>query len=138
MNIFHFGGDEVPHGAWLGSPACHEYLGYDNLTSDDADELMTEFVVRVGEMVHTKGLNFAGWEDGLMLGITEPFDREEFQHDKVYGYTWNNIWEWGGGSRAYVLANNDFNVSVKYLSAAEINAFKVWLSGGKIIWRFLT
>ena len=77
MNIFHFGGDEVPHGAWLGSPACHEYLGHNNLTSDDADELMTEFVVRVGEMVHAKGLNFAGWEDGLMLGITEPFDRKE-------------------------------------------------------------
>ena len=67
--------------------------------------------VRVGQLVHDEGLDFAGWEDGLMIDISEAFDRSEFLSDHVYGYTWNNIWEWGGGSRAYVLANNDYDVS---------------------------
>ena len=108
--MFHFGGDEVPHGSWEGSPLCEAYLGHP-VTPDDAKALMTEFVVRVGHLVSDAQLDFGGWEDGLMSGITEPFDRDLFGSENVYGYTWNNIWEWGGGSRAYVLANNDYNVS---------------------------
>ena len=113
--MFHFGGDEVPHGAWLNSPQCAQYLGKDNITSSDAAMLMTEFVVRVGELVHTAGLDLGGWEDGLMDSILESYNRADFQQDNVYAYAWNNIWEWGGGSRAYVLANSGYNVSYEVI-----------------------
>ncbi len=37
LTYFHFGGDEVPHTAWLGSPVCQRlmqeegYTGYDDI-----------------------------------------------------------------------------------------------------------
>ena len=102
LEIFHFGGDEVPHGAWENSPACGN--------SKTPAELMEDFIYEVAELVNQEGLNLGGWEDGLMKDLTNTYDRARMPNAEVYGYAWNNIWEWGGGSRAYALANSDFKV----------------------------
>ena len=107
LKIFHFGGDEVPHGAWQDSPACTGDL--------TPEERMEEFIYRVAEIVNDEGLDLAGWEDGLMRSISDPYDRSRMPNPNVYGYAWNNIWEWGGGIRAYALANADYKVSSKTL-----------------------
>ena len=104
LKVFHFGGDEVPHGAWVNSPACT-----DNLTPE---ERMENFIYAVAEIVNDEGLDLAGWEDGLMKDEENAYDRSKMPNAQVYGYTWNNIWEWGGGPRAYILANNDFRVNI--------------------------
>ena len=44
LKIFHFGGDEIPHGAWEGSPICEDYLGHP-VSPEDATALKQEFVV---------------------------------------------------------------------------------------------
>ena len=36
--------------------------------------------------------------------------RSEFPNEEVLAYSWNNVWEWGSGSQAYILANADFKV----------------------------
>ena len=64
----------------------------------------------MARIVKNEGLGLAGWEDGLMLNTTSPYPRDSIANPDVYAYAWNNIWEWGGGSRAYVLANHDYKV----------------------------
>ena len=64
----------------------------------------------MSEIVANEGLVLAGWEDGVMWNASMPYSRSALPNHEVYAYAWNNIWEWGGGSRAYVLANNDYKV----------------------------
>lgn len=33
------------------------------------------------------------------------YDCSLLRNSRVYGYVWNNIWEWGGGKRVYELVN---------------------------------
>ena len=40
-----------------------------------------------------------------------PIDIEELLVDNVYAYFWNNVWEWGNGERAYLMANAGYKVS---------------------------
>ena len=68
---------------------------------------------QVARIVQGEGLGLGGWEDGLMLNSSSPYPRESLTNPEVIGYAWNNIWEWGGGSRAYTLANHDYKVRVK-------------------------
>lgn len=107
LKIFNFGGDEVPATAWLKSPACTA------LGMTERKQIKTHFVKRVAELVAEKKMDLAAWEDGVMSdGATNlPYDKEEFDTDTIYAYPWNNIWEWGSGSRAYKLANAGYKVS---------------------------
>ena len=53
-----------------------------------------------------------GWEDGFMHkdeGGTEPYNVDKLPPN-VTAYAWNNVWEWGTGHRAYVLANKGYRV----------------------------
>jgi hexosaminidase len=108
LMTFNFGGDEVPNGAWVNSTSC---MGSDNST----DEMKLEFVLRVAQIVNDVGLDLAGWEDGFTKhedGKVVPIDVDSLLVDNVYGYFWNNVWEWGNGERAYVMANGGYKVRV--------------------------
>ncbi|MGP9799805.1 family 20 glycosylhydrolase [Rheinheimera sp. NSM] len=110
LNTFHMGGDEVAAGSWLGSPACQQlFATADNGIAGVAD-LKPWFVSRVAEITHRRGLNLAGWEDGLMYDQQNTFNRNQFANDKVIANAWDNIWEWGVADRAYRLANNGYQV----------------------------
>ncbi|XP_068706342.1 beta-hexosaminidase-like isoform X2 [Montipora foliosa] len=113
LTIFHFGGDEVAHGAWINSTACGNLirrLGLDHSDENVADMLKDHFVQRVASITSNYSLQLAGWEDGLMDVNSVPYDRSLLRNSRVYGYAWNNIWEWGGGKRAYELANAGYQV----------------------------
>ena len=115
LTIFHFGGDEVAHGAWINSIACSKLvqrLGLGSSGGKIADELKDYFVQRVANITSNYSLELAGWEDGLMDVNNVPYNRKLLRNTKVYGYAWNNIWEWGGGKRAYELANAGYQVQV--------------------------
>ena len=105
LKVFHFGGDEVANGAWMESPACT------GLSLNDRQVLKQRFVQELSVIVHEEGLDLAGWEDGFMSEGNTPFNRTMFPNQNVFGYAWQNIWEWGGGSRAYELANNGYKVN---------------------------
>ena len=114
LTTYHFGGDEVAHGAWTNSTSCKQLareLGSNFYSIDMEDQLKEYFAQRVANITANYSLELASWEDGLMDGNNDAFDRRSLRNSRVYGYTWNNVWEWGAGKRAYELANAGYQVS---------------------------
>ena len=110
LKVYHFGGDEVPDGAWMKSPLCS---GKGNST----EVLKEAFVAKLADIVGKAGLDLAGWEDGFSKhkdSKVVPMDLADIPVTNVYGYFWDNIWEWGKGDRAYVSANAGYKVILFY------------------------
>lgn len=66
LTLFHFGGDEVPLGVWVDSPACQNMT--QNLTENGAlvrQFLMKHFVRKLSKIAHKHGVNIAGWSDAF-------------------------------------------------------------------------
>ncbi|XP_033725870.1 uncharacterized protein LOC117315681 [Pecten maximus] len=109
LRMFHFGGDEVAGGAWVNSSACKTLIARKNDVRGVSD-LKGYFAARIANQVATRGINTGAWEDGLMEG-KDPYDRTKLPNNiNVYGYAWDNVWEWGVGERAYRLANSGYKV----------------------------
>ena len=71
-------------------------------------ELKQYFARRVSNITSSLGLDMMAWEDGLMG--KQPMDKGKLYNDNVYVNAWNNVWEYGNGARAYLLANNGYKV----------------------------
>ena len=137
LEVFHFGGDEVAHGAWTKSPACKrlaQTLGLNFDSGTIVKDLKEHFVRRVAEITTKYCLDLGAWEDGV-LGVKDtPYDRSYLKNKNVYAYAWDNVWEWGQGNRAYKLANADYKVR-RYVSTymqhsgKQITLFLLGLTG---------
>ena len=108
------GGDEVPNGAWEGSPLC------DNLINDGSgpssiDELYAYFFKRYNQIVANYDLRLGGWEE-IAMGTLETADGPIHAPDpslldeRYIAYAWNSIIGGGGEDIAYRLANLGFDV----------------------------
>lgn len=113
LRTVHTGGDEVPHGAWAGSPACQALMQTEGI--DDPAALQHYFLHRFHEILTRRGLRTAGWEEiGLMASIENgrrvhrPNPR--FRNQGFLIYAWNNIWGSGAEDHAYRLANAGYDV----------------------------
>lgn len=113
LKVYHFGGDEVPTTAWLGSPACQKLMEY-NPELNSTKALKKLFVQRLSEMTGLRGLELAGWEDAFTQDDGSPFDISMFHNKNVYSNSWNNIWEWGGGGNLYRQANAGYKVRMSF------------------------
>ena len=116
LEIFHFGGDQVPLGAWTGSPACKglaKKLGLDFTGKHIVKELVEYFVGRVSNISNQHGLDLAAWEDGLMGNEEKPYLRNKLYNKNIYANAWDNVWELGEANRPYKLANGGYKVSLK-------------------------
>ena len=100
LKLFHMGGDEVAHGAWINSTACKNFI----VQNKDIDSLKKYFATRVSEIVLKYNISFAAWEDGL-IEENVLFNKAELSRSSVYSYAWDNVWEWGAFDRAYRFAN---------------------------------
>ena len=109
VKIFHFGGDEVAHGAWVNSSECMK-IAADDPYYENPKHLKEYFTRRVSNISAVMGLDLAGWEDGLMNEHGRPFNRSYMVNNDVYGNAWQNVWEWGAARRAYDLANDGYKV----------------------------
>ena len=101
LEVFHFGGDEVPSGAWKDTPSCKSMYG------DDSALIKETYVERLAGIAKDLGLHLGTWEDGVLeagdvFNITPGVD--------MYANAWNNVWEWGGAPNAYILANAGYKV----------------------------
>lgn len=65
LKTFHLGADETA-GAWVKSPACKAMIAENG---GDAGKLTPRFIERVSQSLAAKGLEAAGWSDGM--GHTE-------------------------------------------------------------------
>ncbi|XP_071084142.1 beta-hexosaminidase-like [Haliotis cracherodii] len=109
LKIFHFGGDEVAKGAWENSTACEQVFG-NGFDIADTKILKQLFLRQVANLTSQFGLDLAAWEDGMMESGSTPYQRGGLQNKNIYGYAWDNIWEWGAAARAYKLANAGYKV----------------------------
>jgi len=64
LQIFHFGGDEVPYEAWEDSPVCLKLVDSKKIKS--IEHLMEYFVTRVADLVAKCGLDVGAWQDGVI------------------------------------------------------------------------
>ncbi len=113
LRHIHMGGDEVPNGAWEGSPAVQAYLQAHGLAS--VDDLWFVFYGRVEQILKTHNLLPSGWEeiavrktrrDGQSAVIVNP----GFAERGWRAYVWNNVPGWGAEDLAYRLANGGYEV----------------------------
>src|SRR3989454_10585977 len=113
LRHIHMGGDEVPAGVWVGSPAVQAYMQARGITS--IDDLWFVFYGRVEQILKAQGLVPSGWEeiavrktqrDGHRTTIPNP----DFAARGWRAYVWNNVPGWGAEDLAYRLANGGYDV----------------------------
>ncbi|WNJ21324.1 family 20 glycosylhydrolase [Pontibacter sp. G13] len=122
LTMVHTGGDEVPRGAWAGSPICEEFL-QSHPEVDNPQNLQIYFFRQVVDLFKSKGVETAGWEEIAMDFQTDGSwtANEEFSGQSVVPYIWNSLW--GNQDLGYRLANAGYpvvlcNVSNYYFDLA--------------------
>jgi hexosaminidase len=61
LDAIHIGGDEVPDGAWTGSPACKALMEANG--KSDIGWLKEYFINRVLDIAEARGVKLGGWQD---------------------------------------------------------------------------
>lgn len=109
LRMIHTGGDEVPSGAWAGSPVCRKYLAA-HPEIKGPQNLQAHFFDRLTKMIAGKGLQSGGWEEVVM-----DYDENgnwvvntAYTGRQVYPYIWNNLW--GQQDLGYRIANRGYPV----------------------------
>jgi len=109
LRAIHTGGDEVPLGAWLGSPRCRALMRERGWTG--VGQLHADFVARCRAILARHGLAFAGWEEtALVHGQSDAAANVSFAGPGFHVYAWNNAWGSGKEDVAYRLANAGYEV----------------------------
>jgi hexosaminidase len=108
LATFHMGGDETGAGSWTASPACNALFAKGEQGVAGPADLKPYFVSKVSAITSARGMDLAGWEDGLMYDPNNVFNRSQFPNKRVLANAWDNIWEWGVADRAYRLANSGY------------------------------
>lgn len=114
FTTMHVGGDEVPGGVWEKSPKCTALQSQEGLNGPV--DISRHFLRKLSVMLKERNLVLAGWEETACDRIEldngghsyEP--NPEFANGHFMPYVWNNVWGWGGESRAYELANTGYKV----------------------------
>src|SRR3989475_2153914 len=113
LRHIHMGGDEVPGGVWVGSPAVQAYMQSHGLTN--VDDLWFAFYGRVEQILKAQGLAPSGWEeiavrktqrDGRRTTIPNP----DFAARGWRAYVWNNVPGWRAEDLAYRLAKGGYDL----------------------------
>src|SRR5690606_18844401 len=69
LSRYHIGADETA-GAWKESPLCAAFLADNEAGITDIGQLGGYFIERVARMLTVRGIEAAGWSDGM--GHTDP------------------------------------------------------------------
>jgi len=99
LRIYHIGADETA-GAWKDSPACQKLMADQHLT---LPQLGNVFLARVAGILHDKGIEPAGWSDGL-----SSLDPAQVT-GKMQSDAWGNLFG-SGIAEAYAQANQGWDV----------------------------
>ena len=104
LRVFHFGGDEVAHGALEGSPIVKRFMAEKGMKS--VKEVSEYYVDRMSEYVSRHGVLAGGWQEAA-LKHSDDFNRRIAPR---YGIV--NAWSTNGRSDTvpYALANSGYPV----------------------------
>ena len=93
LPAIHVGGDEVPEGAWVGSPACQKIMaerGWDNI-----ELLKSYYIENVLDIAEARGVKIAGWQELVM-------DLEDHVYERMKKNLYSvNFWHTGGEQQEY-------------------------------------
>jgi hexosaminidase len=116
LTAIHTGGDEVPGGVWIASPACKTLIEKaPNDGIESVADLPFHFLRELSAMLAAHNLATGGWEEiGLTkvkIGeVTTKVANPEFVGKNFQPYAWNNVWGWGDEGNTYKLANAGYPV----------------------------
>jgi len=124
LSTIHIGGDEVPHGAWVGSPICRKFMEENNMK--EPHELFEHFYCRMADYLQGEGLKFSGWQEAALHNTTET--DKKLRNAAAGIYCWNTVPEWEADEIPYHVANNGYpvilcNVNNFYLDLAYDSHF---------------
>lgn len=97
LNLYHIGADETA-GAWLESPVCKAFIANNDKGVTSMEQLGAYFIERTSKMLADKGIEAAGWSDGMSHTRPENMPKQ----------AQSNIWDviaHGGHKRAHQQAN---------------------------------
>ncbi len=109
ISKFHMGGDEVPTGAWTGSPLVVDFMK-NHPEIENHHALHAYFVKTMTERLSHLDLEWHGWEE-VALKKSEGSHYKpnpEFVGKKVVPYIWNNLFDYP--DIGYQLANAGYPV----------------------------
>ena len=112
LDAIHVGGDEVPEGAWEGSPACRALMEANGKT--DIGWLKDYYISHVLDIAEAKGVKVAGWQEvGQHL---EPATFDRLRRNLAF----TNLWavSHGRDELAYTYANEQVPVVLSNSSNA--------------------
>lgn len=120
LQTIHFGGDEVPEGAWEKSPACQALMQSDT-TIKTVDDLWYYYFGKVNSLLKNNGLYLSGWEEiGLRKTLLDDkkvnIPNPDFVNENFHVNVWNNVLGWGAEDLAYKLANSGYQVVLSCVS----------------------
>ena len=106
LETIHVGGDEVPDGAWIGSPACQKLMQKNGWRS--VERLKDYYVSRVLDIAISRGVRIGGWQEQVLK--LQP--STEAKLSKGLGFT--NVWTVSHGREElpYQLANKGVPVVI--------------------------
>ena len=84
LDAIHIGGDEVPDGAWTGSPACRALMAEYGKT--DIGWLKDYFIGRVMDIAEDRGVKLGGWQD--VCQHLEPLTLERLKKNLALSNLW--------------------------------------------------
>lgn len=106
LEAVHIGGDEVPDGAWMGSPACRALMkekGWNN-----AGQLKDYYISKVMDIAEERGVKIAGWQE-VALHLSDATAQRLKRHS-AYINCWS-VSSWNGSDRIpYESANKGIKV----------------------------
>ncbi len=102
----HIGGDEVPAGAWIGSPSCKTFMKEKGLNT--AHELGEYFFRQITTYMRNNGLQFNGWQEVALHNSMATDKQLSATANSIF--CWNTVPEWGDDEIPYKLANKGYPV----------------------------
>ena len=120
LETIHFGGDEVPAGAWQGSPAFTQLKKKDSDVRT-ADDLWLYYYSHVDSILKANGLYLTAWEEtGLVKAVQNNQKvnviNKGLLNRNVHLEVWNNVLGWGAEDLAYKQANAGYKVILSCVS----------------------
>ena len=114
LETIHFGGDEVPGGVWVKSPAVAALVKNDPLVNS-VNDVWYHFFRKITEIMKSRGMYVYGWEEAAMRktgldGRTVYIPNPDFVNTGMQVDVWNNVIGWGAEDLPYQLANAGYKV----------------------------
>jgi len=120
LQTIHLGGDEVPAGAWQGSPALKK-LEKTTPAIHSADDLWLYYYSHVDSILKAHYLYLTAWEE---TGLVKTIENNKkinvlntgLLNHNVHLEVWNNVMGWGAEDLAYKQANAGYKVILSCVS----------------------